>query len=418
MMKIAYTMSRFPKLTETFVLYEILALESQGVTVEVYPLLREHGSVEHPEAVRLTRQAHYHPFVSLPILWANAHFAARKPIRYLGLILEVLGRTRRSRNFLVGALGIFLKSVRFAYEMERSGVDHLHAHFATHPAVAALIVHRLTGIPFSFTAHGSDLHVDRTMLDVKVRASRFTVTVSDFNRDVIVHECGDWAREKVRVVHCGVDPDVFQPQEDRNRSGPLQILCVASFEEVKGHRYLIEACRMLKERGVRFACHLVGDGPRRREVEAQIRRSGLRSEVIVHGPLPRREVVGLLARADAATLPSVPTKEGKKEGIPVALMEAMACALPVVSSDLSGIPELVVDGVTGFLVEPRDVEALAGAFQRLASDPGLRARLGRAGREKVLREFDLHHNARTLTELFVRGAPIETPSRDGTAVAT
>jgi glycosyltransferase involved in cell wall biosynthesis len=400
-MKIAYTMSRFPKLTETFVLYEIVALESLGVEVEIYPLLRERQSVEHPEAERLTRGAHYHPFVSFPILRANLHYLVRKPGAYLRVLAEVLAGTRRSRNFLVGALGIFPKSVRFAWEMERAGVDHLHAHFATHPALAALVVHRLTGIPFSFTAHGSDLHVDRTMLDRKIAASRFTVTVSRFNREVIVRECGEWAREKIRVVRCGVDPEVFRPGFRRRDAGePLRILCVASYEEVKGHRYLIEACRLLKARGVRFSCHLVGDGPRRGEVEEQIARAGLRSEVIVHGPLPRRHVADLLSLGDMAALPSVPTKDGKKEGIPVALMEAMACALPVVSSDLSGIPELVEDGRTGLLVAPRDAEALAGALGRLAADPELRDRMGRAGRAKVLEEFHLERNAASLARLF------------------
>jgi glycosyltransferase involved in cell wall biosynthesis len=416
-MKIAYTMSRFPKLTETFILYEILALEAQGVEVEVYPLLRERQPVEHHEAERLTRRAHYHPFVSLPILWANLFYVLKKPRTYLSMIGEVLAGTRRSRNFLVGALGIIPKSVRFAYEMERSGVDHLHAHFATHPAVAALIVHRLTGIPYSFTAHGSDLHVDRTMLDVKVAASRFTVTVSNFNRNVIVRDCGEWARDKVRVVRCGVDPEVFKPRlRCRGDDDALRILCVGSFEEVKGHRYLIEACRLLKHRGVSFTCHLVGDGPRRRDVEEQIRQSGLRSEIVVHGPLPRREVADLLSRADVATLPSVPTKDGKKEGVPVALMEAMASSLPVVSSDLSGIPELVEHGLTGFLVEPRDTHGLADAFGRLAADAELRECMGRAGRAKVLAEFHLGRNAAGLAQLFMGAAEAAALERESRVV--
>jgi len=408
-MKIAYTMSRFPKLTETFVLYEILALEAQGVEVEVYPLLRETQTVEHPEAERLARRAHYHPFLSLPILAANLHYLLRKPRAYVATIAEVLRGTLRSRNFFVGALGVLPKSVLFAREMERAGVDHLHAHFATHPAVAALIVHRLTGIPFSFTAHGSDLHVDRTMLDVKVAASRFTVTVSRFNREVIVRECGEWARGKVRVVRCGVDPEVFRPHRGGGGEA-LRILCVGSFEEVKGHRYLMDACRMLKDRGVGFTCHLVGDGPRRSEIEEQIRRLGLRSEVVVHGPLPRGEVADQLSRADVAVLASVPTKEGKKEGVPVALMEAMASALPVVSSDLSGIPELVEHDLTGILVAPRDARGLADAFVRLAAEPALRESMGRAGRAKVLAEYHLERNASELARLFTGTADDRVPA--------
>src|SRR5437016_1216183 len=146
--KVAYIMSRFPKITETFILYEMLALEEFGVPVEIYPLLRETQPVAHPEAERLVRRAHFHPFISLAILRAQWHFIRRRPLAYFRLWAEVLGATWGSANFFLGALGIFPKAVRFAYEMARQGVTHVHVHFASHPAVAALIIHRLTGIPF------------------------------------------------------------------------------------------------------------------------------------------------------------------------------------------------------------------------------------------------------------------------------
>src|SRR5688572_17010117 len=229
-------MSRFPKLTETFVFYEILALEAQGITVEIYPLLREHQPVAHPEVELWLGRARFQPFVSLSMLRAHAHFIRRNPATYGRVLWEILRHTWGSLNFFLGALGIFPKTVYFAYEMQARGISHVHAHFANHPAVAALIVHRLTGIPFSFTAHGSDLHVDRRMLAVKVAASAFAVTISAYNKKVMVDECGEQAREKIKIVRCGVDPAVFVPPAPRSPDRPFDIICVASCEEIKGHR--------------------------------------------------------------------------------------------------------------------------------------------------------------------------------------
>lgn len=399
--RIAYVMSRFPKITETFVFYEILAMDAMGLAVDVYPLLRERQQVSHPEAETWVKRARFQPFISLSILRAHAHFLRRAPGRYARVLWDVLRQTWGSRNFFIGAIGIFPKAVRFAYEMKQRRTTHIHAHFATHPTVAAFIAHRLTGLPFSFTAHGSDLHVDRRMLDIKVQASAFAVTISAYNKEVMVRTCGEHARSKIRIVHCGVDPSVFSPARRRPPGGPFEIACVASFEEVKGHRYLVAACRLLRERGVEFRCHLIGDGPLRQEVVRWIREAVLESSVVLHGSMARPDVARMLGSVDAAVLASYPTKEGKREGIPVALMEAMASGLPVVSTAISGIPELVESEVTGYLVPPCDAVALADALQALAADGDLRARMGAAGRQKVVQEFDIHANTRRLLDLFV-----------------
>lgn len=406
-LKVAYVMSRFPKLTETFVLQEILALEEEGAEVEIFPLLRESQEVAHPEVERLVERARFRPFLSAGVLVDNLRLLARDPGAYLGTLRDVLAATWGSANFFLGALAVFPKAVRFAREMEELGVDHVHAHFANHPTVVAFVVRRLAGIPYSFTAHGHDLHVERRMLREKVEASAFAVTVSEYNRELMVETCGEELRDRIRVVRCGVDPEVFRPASDPGLddepdavAGPFRLICVASYEEVKGHRYLVEACRLLRERGVDFALELVGDGPLRDRTEERIRDHGLDDRVEVAGPLPRPEVVRRMRAADAAVLASVRTPRGKREGIPVVLMEAMASGLPVVASDLSGIPELVEDGRTGFLVPPREPGALADALERLAGDAELRGRLGRAGREKVLREFDLRENARRLVRLL------------------
>jgi glycosyltransferase involved in cell wall biosynthesis len=402
--RVAYIMSRFPKLTETFILYEMLALEEQGIQVELYPLLREHTTVMHPEAVAMVERAHFQPFISWPIVRAQLRYLLLKPGAYLGTLWSLLRGTIGSLNFFVGALGIFPKTVYFAEVMEAEGVQHVHAHFANHPTAAAFIIHRLAGIPYSFTAHGSDLHVDRHMLREKVAEAAFVVPISSYNQQLIVEECGEQFRDKVVVIHCGVDTQVFQPVV-RASAGPLTILCTGTLHEVKGQTYLIDACRLLNERGVAFTCNFVGDGPDREMLAEQIAKAGLDEHVHLLGRRTREEVAALLQAADVVVAPSVPTKEGKREGIPVVLMEAMGSGVPVVASGISGIPELVEHERSGLLTPPRDGQAIAEALQRLQREPALRQRLGQAGREKVLRDFDQATNAAVLAERFRQSLP-------------
>lgn len=408
-LKIAFIMSRFPKLTETFILYEILTLRELGYSVEFYPLLRENEKIVHPEAEKVLDEAHFHPFFSFKILRAMLYYLVRRPVACFKVLGEVLTGTLGSANFFVGAIGIFPKATLFARELEEQGFDHVHAHFATHPTVAALIIHRLTGLPFSFSTHGHDVHVDTTMLERKIAAASFAVSCSENIRDLMAEAYGEWTRARFNVVRYGVQFDTFSPDFQRVPSGPLQIVCVGSFLEVKGHRYLVEACRLLADRGLEFVCHLVGYGPLRGEVEAQIAAAGLSERFVIHGSLARDEVARLLSTADLSVTPSVHTTEGLREGLPNVIIEAMSSGLPVVSSQLSGIPEIVENGVTGILVPQRDSAALAEAMERLGRAPELRRQMGKAGREKVLREYDRKRNAALLGELFKSVAAGELP---------
>jgi glycosyltransferase involved in cell wall biosynthesis len=399
-LKVAYVMSRFPKLTETFVLYEMLAVEEQGVDVALYPLLREREPVVHHDAVALCERAHFQPFLSGPILRSQLAFLRRRPRTYLATLWDVLRGTWGSLNFFAGGLAIFPKVVHDARLMVAEGVDHVHCHFSNHPAAAGFIIHRLTGIPFSFTAHGFDLHVDRRMLCAKIAEASFVVPVSEYNRELMAKECGDHARRKLAVIHCGVDTRFFHPAEAAVEQGPLSIVCVGKLHEVKGQTYVIEACRLLAEAGIDLVCTLVGDGPDRQALTKQVAESGLDGQVVILGDRDRVQIAALLHSAQALVAPSVPTRSGKREGIPVVLMEAMSAGLPVVASRLSGIPELVEDGVSGLLVPPGDAGALADALRWLHDDPSLRRRLGLAGREKVLEEFDVRRNAAELVRRF------------------
>jgi glycosyltransferase involved in cell wall biosynthesis len=402
---VAYVMSRFPKLTETFILAELEAMDRAGVRIELFPLLRQTGEPVQPAAVRWVERAHYEPFLSVPILRAQWWFLRdrRRRRRYVRAFFDMLAGTWRSPNFLLGGLGIFPKVVRMAVEMQALGVQHVHCHFANHPALAGWLIRRLVGIPYSFTAHGSDLHVDRTMLPTKVDEAAFVATISLDNRALIEATAGPRSEGKVAVVHCGVDPAAFAPVE-RTADGPLRIVAVGTLHEVKGQVHLIEACRTLTERGVAVTCRFIGDGPDREALQARIDEYGLGDRVVLAGRMTTDAVAAELAAADVLVAPSVPTKGGKREGIPVVLMEAMSTGLPVVASRLSGIPELVTDGVSGLLVTPGDDVALADALAALAADPALRRRLGAAGRDTVLREFDVDRNAAALADRIRRSS--------------
>lgn len=399
---IAYTMSRFPVVTETFILDDIRWLRRLGLRVEVFPLLREDAAVLHEGVQAIADEAHYAGIASRQVLRAQLHWLRRRPGAYAGVWLRAVAGNARSPGFLMRAVFTVPVAAWMAAEMRRLGVEHLHAHYATHPALAAYVVHALAGIPYSFTAAAHDIYVERPMLEEKVRRASFVVTISEFNRRLLTEVCGEDAARKTEVVRCGIDPSVFAPRTRRTPSNPLAIVCVASLQEYKGHRYLVDACARLKAEGVAFRCVLVGEGDRRPALEARIGELGLRDDVVLLGAQPRHRVVELLRSGDVFVLPSIVTAAGKMEGIPVVLMEALAMELPVVTTNISGIPELVEDGVTGLLVPQRDSGALAEALLRLQRDPELGRRLARAGRERVLRDYDVRRNERRLFELLRR----------------
>ena len=424
--KVAFIMSRFPKLTETFILFEMKTLEDLGVAIEVFPLLRARNTGTHPEGAGIlkklfelmrapaaetvmhdaakpfVRRAHFAPFMNMAILLAQFSFGFRKPLAYVSVFWSLIRFNWGSLNFLLGTLSTFPKCVYFAKLMEQEQITHIHAHFANHPAAAAYVIHKLTGIPYSFTAHGADFQVDQHMLKEKVSSAKHVVTISNYNKHFFVELCGESFSEKIKVVRCGVDTIVFQAGDSGATpdATALKIVCTGTFYEVKGHRYLIEACSILQKAGTEFECSLIGTGPIEDELKSLVHNAGLDGRVLFVGRKTRDEVAEMLQNSDILVAPSIPTKSGRREGIPVVLMEAMACEVPVVASRISGIPELVDHEENGILVPPANPEVLANAIQFLIDTPGARRQYGIAARRKILREYDLEHNAKRLSELF------------------
>lgn len=398
--KIAYLTSKFPSVSETFVLYEVLELIRLGARIDIFPLLKQELSVEHSEVIQLHNNVHYAKLLTPGMFRDHLYWLFRKPLLYFLAIFSSIWGNIRNLKFLKRALYICLIAPSFSRDIEKLEIDHIHAHWATHPALTAYFIHILTEIPFSFTAHANDIYASQTMLEEKIEKSSFLVTISDFNRRFLKNIYPDILDEKIKIIHCGIDPDIFQPARRIKKNPRFTISCVARLDEKKGHAYLIEACKILKEQGVEFDTYLIGDGDQRDTITEQVENLGLNENVHLLGFQAREQVVEYLNKSDVLVLPSVITADKKMEGIPVALMEALAMELPIIATDISGVPELVINGETGVLVPERDAEALSEALFRLFNDEALRAKLAQAGRQKVLAEFNLKTSTAELFALF------------------
>ena len=390
---VLYLVTRFPAVTETFVVNEWLAL-SERFRMRLVALRRSGEAPVHRETGRVVPDVRF-PSVVQPV--AHLFWLLRRPRVYLATLAAVVrGALRFSVAEAVQEAVVFAKAVAVARIVQRERVDHVHAHFASHPATAAWVVHRLTGVPFSFTAHANDLFVAPVLLDRKLADARFVIAISDYNRRLLLDRR---SAARVEVVHCGVDIERYAWRGLGERAAD-RVVCVASLFEKKGHLDLIDALALLAERRPGVVLELVGDGPERDRIVERARERGVVERVSLLGARPSEDVRATLAQARAFALPSIRLPSGRMEGIPVALMEAMAGGVPVVATRISGIPELVEDGVTGLLVEPHDPTGLATALDRLLGDDAFAEGLALNGRRVVERSFNLALEARRLGDLF------------------
>lgn len=398
-MKVAYLMSRYPKITETFILNEVIALQAIGVDVSLFPLQKEKTEVIHPKAVSLMPKVTFTPLLSWSIFIALCQMFVKHPIKLISTFSKVIRFNWGCNNFLLGAIAFFPKAVYLVAVFKQLKIEHVHAHFANHPTMVAFVINQLSGISYSFTAHGSDLHKRQHMLREKFDAAKFAVMISNYNQAFFYNHTKINKSDKLHIVRCGVDTQTFTPKPN-NSTVLTNILCVASLREVKGHRYLIDACAILKESNIPFHLTLIGDGPMRSLLESQVASLKLSDHITVLGAQAQEVIIDNLAKADIFALTSFQTTSGNREGIPVVIMEAMACAIPVVASDVSGIPELVIDGQTGLLCETQNPSNIAEKLTILCNDKTQREKMGQNGRDFVLSEFDLHKNAQKLASLF------------------
>jgi len=400
---LAYITQAYPALTNTFIYREVLALEQRGFDIATFGIWKPDKQKLSPESRPLVDTTNY----VFPLRWGNLfkshlHYLLTCPRKYLGTALFVLTRPNESLNNRKRTLGHFIEAIYLAPEMERRGVRHIHAHFTINAASIALILARLLDISFSFTAHNI-FFTDRILIIDKLREARFIASISEFSRQYLMRLLpGGKIDDKIHIIHCGLESQDFTPSTERPANDPSLILFVAQLAERKGTPYLVEACRILRDRGVQFRCVIIGGGPQLGLVQTLVSRYDLINYVELTGPLFQEQLKPYLADADVFTLPCITAANGDMDGVPVSLMEAMAKEIAVVSTIVSGIPELIQDNENGLLVTEKDSIALANALQRLIEEPELRTRLGENGRQKIAQEFDVHKNAEQLAFLFER----------------
>jgi colanic acid/amylovoran biosynthesis glycosyltransferase len=400
-LKVAYMLHRFPYLTETFIMREMYWIREHGVQLHIFSLLDpKKDQPVHEQAQELMQHVRYSPFLSWDLLRAQLHFLFRSPARYFRALARTVWQTYREPGVLARVLLLFPKSVYFARQMEELGIEHIHAHFAWLEGIAAGVARDLVGITFTINPHAFDLF-QRNQDDVRKELENATkvTTISEYHRQYIAELSPKIDAADVEIIHCGLEVDLFQPApEERGR--PVRILSIGRLIEKKGHEYLVDACALLAKRGLQFRCDIVGAGPLQGSLQERIDRHGLRDRVALLGPLDQEQILQLYRTTDIFALPAVIAASGDRDGIPVVLMEAMACELPVVTTAVTGIPELVQDGESGLIVAQRDASDLAQALERLIADPDLRPRLGKEGRRAVLEGFQVQDSAKKLASVF------------------
>ena len=421
---VAYILKGYPRISETFILNEIYLLERSGQHLHIFSVKNEGEKKSHEVVRRIATPVTYLPedtsvMDSKFSLWlvrnfprfapSHARLFLKRPLRYFqalfyalfGLSLKIsLGRWPLfKRSFIKD----FFRAGYMALKvLEADDIGHLHGHFAHGSTTMTMLVSHITGIPYSFTAHAKDIYVPKLnpkgLLQTKLERAEFAITCTDYNRQ---HLRNLWPEgTPIYTLYHGLDTNLFQPPVNEPK-GPITILSVGRFVEKKGFPYLLEACRLLRDKGLAFHCHIIGQEDEDSErVGRMIQDYRLENVVQLEGGMTQEELREAYRQSHIFALPCFVLDSGDRDGIPNVLAEAMATGRAVVSSNISGIPEIVTDEVNGLLIPQKDVEALAVALERLLKDADLRRRLGAASRETICEVFDSRKTTSVLKDLF------------------
>jgi glycosyltransferase involved in cell wall biosynthesis len=411
MKKIAFIFSQFPSYDETFILREMNELRDNGLNFTIFSIKRCKDKIIHDDAKELVKLSLYSPFISLKLILANLYFAFRHPLRYSSAFIKVLLNNIKSLGFFFKSICLWPQAVGFAWQARKDKITHVHGQWATYPATYAFIISRLNNIPFSFTGHAHDIYVNTVGLREKIREARFITTCTQDNKRYLLRlldsgtvPCGDSPfADKIIVSYHGVDIDKFKAQsverKTASQNSKLKIISVGSLFECKGFDILIEACRILRDRGVDFECTIAGGGPLETNLRSQAASHMLQGKIKFTGYITQNELIPLYQQADVFALP---IRLAIHWGIPNVVIEAMAAGIPVITGTLPSIPEIIRDGVSGFIIPEEDPQALADKLMLLAQNPELRQQISEAGYANVEDKFDIKKNALKMKELFQR----------------
>jgi len=394
---VAYLCSEYPAISHTFIYREIESLRRAGMTVYT-------ASIHRPEKLDLMTAAEQEEaantlmVLSQPataIAAAHLHCLARNPGGYLKMAADAFRLLFKGPKDLVKAAAYFAEAGILLRWAHQNGITHIHEHFGNPTALVAMLMKRYGSVTFSISVHGPDIFytVDSAMLADKVREAAFVRCISHYCRSQImrISEVERWGH--FHIVRCGIDPDLYTPRPEPGNAVP-ELLCVGRLTPAKGQHILIESCAMLAKAGVPFHLTFVGDGPDRESLKNYAQSVGIESKIIFTGALGQDKVRAHYDRADIFVLASF------AEGVPVVLMEAMAKEIPVISTRITGIPELIEHKEDGLLAVPGDPEDLARQIRTLLENPALRRQYGKAGRQKVVAMYNQHQNNNLLVEHF------------------
>jgi colanic acid/amylovoran biosynthesis glycosyltransferase len=402
MTRVAYLINQYPKISHTFIRREILAVEQCGIEV-VRIAMRGHetGSLDTGDASEASKTRYLLQARPLEIAGACLRALARSPGRFFSTLATALRLGARSDGGLLKHLAYFTEACLLRAWLSRTDVSHVHAHFGTNAAAVAMLCRRLGGPTYSFTVHGPDEfdRVTQMALREKIADAKFVAAISSFCRSQLYRwaRLSDW--DKIEIVRCALDSSYFEGPRPPVTDTP-KLVCIGRLSEEKGQMLVLRAADLLHRRGIKLEVVLAGDGPLRKPLEAEIDRLDLRSVVRITGWIDNAEVRSLLEGARALVVASF------AEGLPVVIMEAFALGRPVISTMIAGVPELVEDGLSGWLVPAGDLEALTDAMQRaVAADTARLAEMGEHGRKRTLERHSSPVEAAKLGRLF-SSAPV------------
>jgi glycosyltransferase involved in cell wall biosynthesis len=395
---IAYVVKRYPRYSETFIVNEILAHEAAGLSLEIFALLPPSDTHFQSSIAQVKAPVHYLPFETAKgiDLWKSFEEAAAIFPGFWSSLTHAHGMDVRC----------VYQAVHLACHIRKRNLAHIHAHFATAAASVARIASHIAEVPFTFTAHAKDIYhqdINPEELKQKLLEAAAVITVSDYNLNYLKEHYGA-AAARVQRIYNGIDLETFRYQSPIDRR-PV-ILGVGRMVEKKGFSDLIEACAILKRRDIEFQCRLIGTGELEQVLRERIDRLELGREVKMIGPRPQPEVIELLKETSALAAPCVIGADGNRDGLPTVLLEAMALGTPCVSTEVTGIPEVVRHRTTGLLVSERNPVELADALQQLLRDSALRESLSRNARKLIEAEFDVRKNARKVRILFQKPSTV------------
>jgi glycosyltransferase involved in cell wall biosynthesis len=397
---LVYIIGTYPGLTTTFIDREIRALQQQGVNVRVIAIRKPH-TILSSDQEELQRKTNY----LIPIAWikfivSHLRFVIQKPNIYFGTLLELVRNPHPDLSTRLKTVLHFIEGVYAAQLIAEYHCDHLHAHFVDRASTVAFVAGRLLNLPYSVTAHANDIYINPILLPLKLSQASFVATCTDYNRQHLQKIVP--LNVKLHRLYHGLDLETYQPNPDQSTHLIPTITAVGQLKEKKGFQYLLKACQILKSKDYIFNCQIIGEGSLREELEQQIHELSLENFVVLRGALPHESVIEEYQHSTMFVLPCMTGSDGDRDGIPNVILEAMAMQLPVISTQHSGIPEVIKSGVNGLLVPPADEQALAHAIARLIDDPFLRTQFGQFGRRTVTERFNSMQNAGRLLDEMVK----------------